>query len=408
MRLRNDLLPENAPEGLEVFQLTEEALPSSHVYMEAQIFTPDSKRLLVHRSAHPHGSDQNDPEHRYLVCDLDNGGALSPITHETGATAPSLSPDGEVCYYFVNETKLNGGTLTLKRVRMDGTERETILVVDQPPQGAKCRPSRIYPLSTISPDGQRLSTAAFLGDGTEEAIRWGLLVFDLEQATVEVVLEGPTWCNLHPQYCRATNTDSAHDIMVQDNHGNECAPNGSVSKLVGGDGADIHLIRDDGANFRSFPWGRDGTEFCQGHQCWQGTGIAAITSTSVRGAGICELVAGEAVASGGHQGLATPGGQRNVLSRRFDDPRFSHFATDAAAKRFISDARTRDGQWHLYAAEFALDEMGEVLDWTFVLDTQSSNRAHPHPFLSPDGKVGFFNSDESGVLQAYMVRGWEG
>ena len=31
--------------------------------------------------------------------------------------------------------------------------------------------------------------------------------------------------------------------------------------------------------------------------------------------------------------------------------------------------------------------------------------AHMHPFLSPDGTMGFFNSDESGVLQAYMVRG---
>jgi hypothetical protein len=28
-----------------------------------------------------------------------------------------------------------------------------------------------------------------------------------------------------------------------------------------------------------------------------------------------------------------------------------------------------------------------------------------HPFLSPDGKSAFFNSDESGTLQAYMIRG---
>ena len=32
---------------------------------------------------------------------------------------------------------------------------------------------------------------------------------------------------------------------------------------------------------------------------------------------------------------------------------------------------------------------------------------HIHPFLSPDGRSGFFNSDESGLLQAYMVRGWQ-
>ncbi len=31
--------------------------------------------------------------------------------------------------------------------------------------------------------------------------------------------------------------------------------------------------------------------------------------------------------------------------------------------------------------------------------------AHIHPFLSPDGTMAFFNSDESGLLQAYMIRG---
>ena len=32
--------------------------------------------------------------------------------------------------------------------------------------------------------------------------------------------------------------------------------------------------------------------------------------------------------------------------------------------------------------------------------------AHMHPLLSPDGSKGFFNSDESGILQAYMVQGF--
>ncbi len=36
----------------------------------------------------------------------------------------------------------------------------------------------------------------------------------------------------------------------------------------------------------------------------------------------------------------------------------------------------------------------------------SGQGADIHPFLSPDGQSGFFNSDESGILQAYMVRGW--
>ena len=102
---RPDLRDARTPAGVEVFQLTDDpALPSCHLYMEAQIFTPDSRRFLLHRSAHVHGSDRHDPRHRYQVCDLEHGGALTDLTHETGATAPSITPDGHAVYYFIDET----------------------------------------------------------------------------------------------------------------------------------------------------------------------------------------------------------------------------------------------------------------------------------------------------------------
>ena len=169
MKARSDLLDERTPDGLEVFQLTTEAgTPSAHIYMEAQIFTLDSKRLILHRSAHPHGSDPRDPEHQYLICDLDSNCELIPITTEIGATAPSISPDGMTLDYFVNETTAGVGRLTLKRVGMDGSERATVLTIDSPLPGARFRPSRPYPLSTISSDGKRLAISAFLGDGEKE------------------------------------------------------------------------------------------------------------------------------------------------------------------------------------------------------------------------------------------------
>lgn len=167
---RPDLVDPQAPKGTEVVQLTTETVPSCHVYMEAQIFTPDSKRFVLHRSAHPHGSDKNDPAHQYLLCDIEDGCSMSPLTNETGVTAPSVSPDGTFLYYFVNETEVNGGRLTLKRVRVDGSGRETILVLDDGIPGSGLRPSQIYPLSTISSDGARLALSAFFGDGqTEDA-----------------------------------------------------------------------------------------------------------------------------------------------------------------------------------------------------------------------------------------------
>ncbi len=200
-------------------------------------------------------------------------------------------------------------------MRLDGTERTTIRVVDSALPGTKWRPSGIYPLSTISSDGRRIAISAFLGDGQTEGAPFGLMVFDIEKATVDLILSGPTWCNLHPQFCRSTDPEAARDILVQENHGNVADAGGRITKLVGGDGADIHVIRDDGTRFRDLPWGRDGNEFCQGHQCWRGQSSWAITSTGTRRPAEAQLIEGRAAPHAGHIGLKTPGGVRNDLSR---------------------------------------------------------------------------------------------
>jgi len=412
---RPDLLDEKSPKGIEVVQLTNEDVPSSHVYMEAQIFSTDSKRFLLHRSAHAHGGDPNDAEHRYMVCDIEDDCRLAPITHETGATAPALSPDGKTVYYFVDETRPGGGKLTLKRVGIDGGGRETVLVVDAPLPGTTFRPSVIYPLSTISSDGKRLALPAFLGDGRTEGAPYGLMVFDLDAASVELILHGPTWCNLHPQYCRSTEPAATRDIMVQENHDNRSDANGKITALTGGLGADIHVICDDGTNFRNLPWGRDADESCQGHQCWRGRSTKAITSTVNREPDEKRLIESAPVAHAGHVGSATPGGTRNDLSRTFPaKPSFYHFGTDIDGKRLISDAApygyiegTRG--WEIYLADLPDGEGEPAGNWRYLLNPGSSisKTTHPHPFLSPDGRAAFFNSDESGRLQAYMILGLE-
>lgn len=191
MKPRPDLRDAESPKGLEVFQLTTEPdLSGAHLYMEAQIFTTDSKRFILHRSATAHGGSKHDPKHRYCVCDLENGGALTPIIEELACVAPSVSPDGTFVYYFVDETSTGGGRLTLKRVNLDGTDRRTVLVVDAPLPGTAFRPSALYPLSTISSDGKRFAISGFLGDGQTENSPFGLMVFDLEKATVNLIIHG--------------------------------------------------------------------------------------------------------------------------------------------------------------------------------------------------------------------------
>ncbi|MCC6488187.1 MAG: hypothetical protein IT364_11875 [Candidatus Hydrogenedentes bacterium] len=408
LRFRPDLVHPEAPEGTEVIQLTADTIPSCHVYMEAQIFTPDSKRFVLHRSAHAHGGSKDDPAHQYLLCDIEDGCSLSPLTEELGVTAPSLSPEGEYLYYFVNETEVNGGRLTLKRVRLDATERETLLVLDAGVPGTGLKPSHIYPLSTISSDGERLALSAFFGDGEKEDAPYGLMVFDLRMTSVNLILQGQTWCNLHPQYSRSQDAEAKHDILIQENHGNKANPRGEITTLVSGDGADIHVIRDDGTSFRTMPWGRDGNEHCQGHQCWRGRSEWAITSTGTNEPRSARLIEGKALPDAGHLGLKTPGGIRNDLTRELEHPDFYHFATDIAGKRLISDTGPMDPTGRVVVAELGVPGEGVLENLRSVAQPKCSwvKGAHMHPFLSPDGTMGFFNSDESGVLQAYMVRGF--
>ena len=405
---RPDLLDAKSPSGIEVVQLTTDAdVPSSHLYMEAQIFAPDSLRFVLHRSAGAHGSDKNDPRHQYLRCDIEDGCTLHPLTEEVGTTAASVSPDGKYLYYFVDETQVGGGRLTLKRVDLDGSDRQTMLVVDTPLPDTSFWPSGIYPLSTISSDGRRLALSAFLGDAQMQDAPFGLMVFDLEQATVRLIVHGPTWCNMHPQYCRSRDPEAVHDILVQENHGNVTTVTGVTTQLTGGAGADIHVIRDDGSNFRDLPWGRDGNEFCQGHQCWRGRTAWAITSTGCSRPSEAQLIEGQAAPHADHVGILTPGGLRNDLSRAFSNPHFFHFATDIAGQRLVSDAGTMDKRASIYLAELGAAGQEPARKFTYVLSPQSTcaSNAHIHPFLSPDGKLAFFNSDESGQLQAYMIRG---
>jgi hypothetical protein len=408
-KFRTDLLDETMRDRLELIQLTTDAeVGGSHIYMEAQIFAPNSKRFVLQRSGHAHGSDPKDPNHQFLVCDVEDHFALHPLTDELGTTGPAVSPCGEYLYYFVDQTGKRGGRMLLNRVKLDGTDRRTFFVLDHNLPGTSFRPGRLYPLSTISSDGKRLAISARLRDEpTTGPLPYGLLIFDLQRGSVEVILHGPTWANTHPQYCRSTDPALMHDILIQENHHRQMDGKGGYVKPADPAGADIHVIRDDGTNFRDLPWGRDGKEFCQGHQCWRGQTHWAITSTQSYNPTRAELIESLPVSCSGHAGLAAAGGNRNILSREFPNPDFHHFATDRAGTRFITDAEPFTPAGRVMLARFGKAGEDPLTDWQCLARPRPSGQktSHMHPFLSPDGRMAFFNSDESGRLQAYMIRG---
>ncbi|NOY81509.1 MAG: hypothetical protein GXP31_10960 [Kiritimatiellaeota bacterium] len=410
MKLRPDLLDSNSPPGLEILQLTENPdVPACHVYMETPVFAPDSRRFVLHESAHPHGSDADDPRHRYLLCDLGDGGRLRPLTHETGVTAPCVDPTGEWLYYFVDQIRRAPSRLILKRVRLDGSERTTLKAFEGGLPGVHGALGSVYPLSTISSDGQRLATAVGVGQDAT-----ALAVFHLDTGEVSIPLLGPReeWANLHPQYCRSLEAPANADILIQHRHGIEPhPPRGHRLQIV-----DIHVIREDGTGFRPLPWGRDGIEYAQGHQCWRGRSSWALSTTVTRAPTVddpehaeCRLIESLPVADSEHRGCRCPGAVRNEVSRNLRSPQLYHFGVDTAGRRLIVDYWHADGHTLLYHA--TLGRPGVAAGrFAYVCDTHSApnRKHHVHPFLSPDGRAGFFNSDESGVLQAYMLRNLEG
>ena len=112
----------------------------------------------------------------------------------------------------------------------------------------------------------------------------------------------------------------------------------------------------------------------------------------------------------GHVGIGTRNTQRNDLARSFQHPDFHHFATDIEGRRFITDyTPDHPGTARIWAAEFGDPLKDPLTQWRYLLDTRTlaESPQHAHPFLSPDGRMAFFNARESGNLQAYMVKNIE-
>lgn len=420
-RERVAMLSSDSPPGLRVVQITDNASGvHAHVYMESHIFTPDSNRFVLRRILNHGEKIPINIRQHYLLCDIDDGFAVRQLTDEPGATAPSVTPEGRFMYYLLDQAPApDQGRWVLRRVSLESFRRETVLVIDAPLSGTRCRPSFCTTLSSISSDGGRLCTSGYLGDGVRPNGPFGIFVFDLARATAEVIMERSTFSNAHPQYCRCPDPAFTHDILVQENHGDQVGADGrgdrTLPKTESG-GADVHVIRDDGTRFRTMPWGRDGKEFCTGHQCWRGRMASAVAGVSRSGGDVpvVEGRPGPADISAPHRGQGTPGARRNEICREMARPVFSHFAFDPSGTRFVSDSM-QPGAKSWANARIVVGSLPDtpdtVLKVRYLLDSgtsfQNAQATHPHPFLSPDASRAFFNSDLTGQPQIWMVDGFD-
>lgn len=406
-RPRPDLLDENSPEGLNAVQITTNpAVGSQNVYTEAQVFTPDSKRFVFIR------------QRNIWLCDIEDGFSLRQITDEKGAIAPSVSPDGKWMYYFVNNTSTFGGALFLKRVSLEDFTRQTLLKLESPIPGTRYRPNGPFTLSSISSDGKRICIAAFLGDGKTVNDPFGLLVFDLENPFVKLVFKDQGFHNAHPQYCRSIDPELSHDIMLQNNHGDSLLVTGRSVRSVAGKEGDLHVIRDDGTNWRDIPVGRDSVQFIQGHEQWLGRSGAVLSAMRIRSgerAGDRPIFLAWPIPTDEkttHLGVNIPGGRYVDITRNITNSDIWHFSSDLTGKYLVSDTHRMDKKTKKPLVRLVLGTLsgGEnpELKVEHLLNTGSSGRnpAHPHPFFLPDNRMVLFNSDVDGIVQIFMVTGY--
>jgi hypothetical protein len=105
--------------------------------------------------------------------------------------------------------------------------------------------------------------------------------------------------------------------------------------------------------------------------------------------------------------------EKRAMTRRPSDAvgrktrrRETTWAITSTGSRKPPEAQLIEGG-KIYLAELGEPGKYPLRNFRYLRGPKSSGQkqAHIHPLLSPDGSLAFFNSDESGVLQAYLIRG---
>lgn len=401
-----------AKTGMKVLQITSDDIWHGNVYPETKVFLADDTSFLI------------STEEGHKICYPDRGYETVSILNnkEDGETITGVivSPEGRYIYYM----RITAATSALWRLDTENFKSEEMVCIDGNLPGTNVKPHHFYGIGTMSSDGKRYATSACLGDGKTPNSPFGLLTFDVEKGTVSVVASDPKLANAHLQYSKSTLPDASHDLLIQMNHGCQTDASGKFIRMLrpaaeGGLGVDIHVISDDGTNWRDLPFGRDGIESCIGHQAWRSDSEAVITITlenddPTYGMDVNsrqEIIVGWPIPTdpnAPHIGRKLPGAKRINLSEGFPDPRFCHFYAGADGKKFAFDTffckeDTVRGQ-RLYTG---IDVGEGPLKFEYILNNRGNfggaGSTHAHPIFTPNDKHMLFNSDVSGKSQIYMV-----
>ena len=413
MILQPELLDAKSPKGIEVYDLAPDVDHAVLTYPDKPTFLQGGRRMLM------------TVNHEFHICHLDENARLENLNHlipGNDREKSHLTCDGR---YLAFKADTNDNNQLLIR-RYDF---QTNTLVDLYSASGKlqdtCVPIGKFDLMTISRDGIHIAGRIYLGDGQTHQAGWGIVVINTETNSARVIQKHNDFHNTHLQYSRAHEAPAMYDLLVQMNHGAITDKDGKVIKGMGPPsdlGVDVHMINDDGSNWRDLPFGRDGLEGNIGHQIWRGSSNTVVTVTLENldtSYGWAEgtrqhVIAGTptpADFTAPHMGKVGREDKRVQLSKGLKDPRFCHLGIDETGMKFSFDTfpifnGQRAGML-IYIAQ--AKDMQSPLDFQYILNTGitftgGDKGTHAHPILSPGGKELFFNSNMLGKPKAYMVK----
>ena len=364
----SDLLFESHPSGTRVRQLTSAPAISTVIYHEQPFCSADGNRIAVFRT---HDARRGVPG-ELLVYDIEAYRMASLLTGSGGQDYVSTAAWSGVLFAAVAQAA-NGLQRRIWRADLNTLECQEM------PEG--------FPgMASISADLHYGLTTAFLGvrqsDGRREL---GIFRVHLQSGERELLYRSYDIGNSHLQY----RPGSASRFLVQENRGWVYDRFGT---FLPGENSTIGLcsIAADGSDRREYPVGGQHTPGTTGHECWIGDTDRVLVSLSAPY----------------HDG--TRSGTLLELCHEWDKPRvvfetpyvWNHVSASRCGRYFVADC---------YDLPHVPLLLGCVATGktTVLCDAKTSGggaqHTHAHPYLTANNRYVVFNSDRTGITQAYIA-----
>jgi hypothetical protein len=348
---------ERLPNGVQVFQVTEETAPCHNIYCEFP-WCPDDSSCFVY-ARYRAGDALNRWD--YVACEFGTW-----AKRELGCGAECSMASGRFYYRHYREA----GHSELRRVDLSTGKQTPLALPPEVPQvGAKLSGDERY-LAWSYPVSWRPQ-------------RFAIALCDLHSGQTQVLHEDPYTCNTHLQFHRG----NGRQLLVQHNRGCRFSPEGKRELLVGPEGCTLFILSVPDGKVTPLPVGPPHTPSCSGHETWLGSSDDVLLTTNRQedydhGNGPILIVSSD--------------GRCRQVGAPWE---MNHIGTPDHGRLYCADTYRPDA---IIVGSPHTGKVAEVCA-ARVAYTRNMPDHHPHAYLSPDLRWVIFNSDRSGSLQLYCA-----